>query len=274
LLRHPLARRAAVAGAGLLLCVSACSGSSATPTPSPTPDPQAVLAQSLSNFEQARSFHLSGTIAGSIDMGSVSRLSGSSIGLSGKLDLKGGTIVGDVDITRSAARVTVTFPSLFGLTVDVIEVDGYSYSKINLTSEKYTKSKLDPSALASAVPGAAPDVSDLEALLRDLLASPAATVTPAGSAIVDGRQAHRFDVAIAPALVNEEFRTLVPSLPQDVTVDSASGTYLVYADTLQPASFEIAGSSASLGNLDVSLTLTAYGLPVTIEAPPASELQE
>jgi hypothetical protein len=263
---------AAAALAGLVF-LAACSGPSPTPAPTPTPDPQAILSQSLANFQQAASFHLSGTVGGKIDMGAVSRLSGMSIGLTGKLDLSGGTIAGDVDTRRPAARVTVSFPSIFGLTIDLIEVDGDVYSKINLTSDKYSKSRLDPTAIASAVPGAGLDPANLGTRLRGLLESPDVTVTSSGTAAVDGRQAHRFDVRVAPSLINEQLATFAPGLPPGVAVDSASATYLVYADSLEPAGLRIVASSADLGSLDVSLTITAYGLPVTIEAPPASEVE-
>jgi hypothetical protein len=270
--RSAIERLAAAALAGLAF-LAACSGSSATPAPTPTPDPQAVLAASLANFQKAASFHVSGTIGGSVDMGSVSRLSGMSIGLTGKLDLSGGTIAGDVDSRRPAAQVTVSFPSIFGLTFDLIEVDGYVYTKMNLTSDMYTKSQLDPSVVASAVPGAALDPANLGAQLRGLLESPDVTVTPSGTATVDGRQAHKFEATVAPSLLNEALASFVPGLPSGVAVDSASATYLVYTDTLAPAGLRIVASSASLGNLDVSLTITAYDRPVTIEAPPASEVE-
>jgi hypothetical protein len=271
--RSPIERVAAAVLAGLL-GLAACSGSSATPAPTPTPDPQAVLTQSLANFQQAASFHVSGTIGGKIDMGAASRLSGTSIGLTGKLDLSGGTIAGDVDARRPAARATVSFPSIFGLEIDLIEVDASAYTRINLMSDTYTKSRLDPTAFASGVPGAVLDPANLGAQLRGLLESPGVTVTPSGTATVDGRRAHRFDVTVAPSLINEQLATLAPGLPSDVAVDSASATYLVYVDSLEPAGLRIVASSASLGSLDVSLTITAYGQPVTIEAPPASEVEE
>ncbi len=113
---HVLGRafpRALLSGAFVLAVVAACSGNTATPTPSPLSDPNEILARSLVNLSAAKTVHITGTISGSIDMNGLSSLSGgsSSLGLTGKLDLKGGTIAGDADVAHQAAHVTVSFPS-------------------------------------------------------------------------------------------------------------------------------------------------------------------
>jgi hypothetical protein len=266
--------RALASSVLVLTVVSACAGGTASPTPAPLSDPRQILTQSLVNLSQAKSFHVAGTIAGSVDMNGLSSLGGSSsLGLTGTLDLKGGTITGDVDVSRQAAHLTVSFPSLFGLTVDLIEVDGYSYTKINLMSDKYTKSKTDVGAIAGAVPGASADVGGVVAGLQQMLDGSGATATLTGHSNVDGKDCYQLNLAIATDQLNAGLQSLAPSLSGNPGLDSASAGYWVYGDTLRPAQVELKVSSASLGNVDVTATLTRYDQSVSITAPPADQVE-
>jgi hypothetical protein len=55
-------------------------------------------------------------------------------------------------------------------------------------------------------------------------------------------------------------------------LDSATFDYWVYKDSLLPAKMTIAGSAATLGNLNLVLTLTDYDKAVTINAPADSDI--
>jgi hypothetical protein len=262
-----------VSSALVVAAVSACSGSAATPTPSPITDPNQVLAQSLLNLERSRSFHVAGTIGGSVDMNSLSQLSGSSLGLSGKLDLKGGTIFGDVDTAAQAVHVMVAFPSLFGLSIDLIEVDGYSYTKINLMSDKYSKSRTDVSAVSSAIPGPSLRLSDAVDQIRQVLGNSGATSALVGHSKVDGRDAYELSLSISADALNAAAGSFVPGLAGYPSLDSASAEYWAYSDALLPAQLQLKAASTSLGNLDVSVTLTRYDKAVSIAAPPADQVE-
>ena len=269
-------RRASGGLALLVLTVALVGcGKAAIPTPTPISDAREVIARSLDDLRTAPGFHVSGTISGSVDMGSVSKLVGAQLGLSGNLDLKGGTLTGDVDPGRRAAHLTIAFPSLFGFSLDAIEVDGFTYTRVNLTSDKYSRTATDiaglQSAAASALPGwsGAPTV----AAVAGLLDSAGATATLAGQAAVDGRDTYRVDLAISPDRIGSAVRSFAPGLA-DITVDSASVRYWVYADTLLPAQVEVSGGSASLGTLDVVATFTKYGQAVAIAAPSADQIAE
>ncbi len=256
--------------------LSACGGNSATPTPTPSPsptplsDPRAIIGQSLLNLEKAGSFHLDGTIAGSVNMSAVGKTLGSPIGLSGSLDLKGGTITGDVNTTGPAAHVTVTLASLFGLSIDVIEVDGFTYTKVNLTADKYTKTATDVSAVASALPGGSLKPEDAVTQIALLFQASGANATLAGHTEIEGRDAFKVDVSIPPDKLAAELEAATGM--SDITIDSASGTYWAYKDTVQPARLELKASSSSLGNIDLTVTFTKYGQPVSIAAPPADQI--
>jgi hypothetical protein len=178
-----------------------------------------------------------------------------------------------VDVAHQAGHVTLSFPSLFGLAVDLIQVDGYSYTKINLMSDRYSKSQTDVSAVASAVPGASGAITDVVAQVRGLLGNSGATATLTGHSKVDGKDAYQLNLSIPADRLNGELRSAAPALSAAPSLDSATVDYWVCSDSLRPAQLELKASSASLGNVDVSVTLTRYDQPVTIKAPPADQAE-
>ena len=89
---------------------------------------------------------------------------------------------------------------------------------------------------------------------------------------VGGRDAYHVTVSVPTSYINQQL-TALGSTTGGATLDSASLDYWVYTDSLYPAKAEIKAASATIGSIDVTVTLTKYNEPVTITAPPASEIQ-
>ncbi len=189
------------------------------------------------------------------------------------MQLDGSTLAGDVDVANRAAHLTATVPNLFGLTLDYIVVNGYQYTRVSLAGQKYAKTPL-----SSVLPGVdlAPsgslELAERARTFKSELDRAGVTFGRAGRDSVAGRVAHRVTVSIPPDEFNKAIGSAGGSLAEGVTFDSVSMDYWAYVDSLLPAMLEAKASSASLGSLDLTLTATGYDQPVTITAPPDSQV--
>ena len=264
----------------LLFAISAagCGSGPATPAQSLLSDPSAIVTRSLARLEDSTALHINGTISGSVDADTVGALvGGGSVGLSGKIKLDGASLSGDVDMTHQALHLSVSFPSLFGSSAELILVDGYAYTKVTTpvssSDEKYTKSKVATSLL---MPSAAPEatVSFLD-ILRQLelrLGPVASTALLVGQDTVDGRAAYHLVVNVPADLVNQALEAAGGPSAGIMSFDVAPVDYWVYVDSLQPAGLQLKVSSPTIGNAVIALTLTRYDQVVAIQAPPDSQV--
>ncbi len=258
-----------------LVLVAGCSSSSGTPTPTPISDPQVLITQAIGQVPDIGSFHLKIALSGKID---AAALGGSGLGLGGSFDLAGTTLEGDVDVKKQAADLKFSMPSLLGLSGEIIVVDGYSYTKISLQGDKYSKSKLSDltGSLPVSVPSAMPSpgaLTDEVAQLRDALQAMGVTTTMKGEDTIDGKAAYHVEVGLPLSTINTLLASEGGDSAAGMKLDSAAIDFWIYKDGLLPAKFELQGSAASLGSLDVVITITAYNQAVTISAPSADQIQ-
>jgi len=267
-------RRSALAFAGVLLAIAVvgCSGSSGTPTASPVSDPNEIITRSATGMTAVQTVHFDVAVSGSVNMSALGS-SGSALGLSGSLKLDGTTASGDVDVQKQTYHVAASMPRLLGLTADIIQVDGFQYTKISLVGPKYAKSPASTLPIASAAPSATLDISGTVASLKSSLDAAGAKATLVGRDKVDGRDAYHVSISLPKDLINQQIGSLGGSSTSGVSIDSLSLDYWVYVDSLNPAKMELKASSATVGNVTVTLTLTKYNQPVTIKAPADSEIQ-
>ncbi len=275
-LHLPVARTlcALVLAAGVAGC-----GSSAPSAPALS-NPQEIVNGSLTALAAASAVHVEGTVDGSVNAAALSALAGASLGLSGNLKLDGATFAGDVDIRNQALQLTATFPSLFGTKVDLIAVDGFTYTRINTFGPKYSKQKAEVPALSSAAPGgAAASIATLSPAaaieeLRTELGSAISSATLVGHDSVGGRDAYHVSATVpADVLLRQMAEMLGGASTQALGFDLAPVDYWVYSDGLEPAKLALSATSTSLGSLKVTVTLTKYGQSVQIQAPPDSEIE-
>ena len=258
----------------LLVFAAGCSvwvGALARPTPL---GPDEILARSLAGLETAATFHVEAQIGGSVKAGWLGSLAGGiPIGLLGSLKLDGASMSGDVDVANRAARGQASLPSLFGMTAEAVLVDGYVYTKVSLLGDKFTKSQAPASVqLASAGPYATLNLRDAVSQVKSVLESSGTTTSLVGQGLVDGLDAYHLSVTVPESGSNRLFHDVAGPAAAGITIQIGSFDYWVYQVTLRPARLTAHAVSADVGTIDLDLTLTRYGQPVQIAAPPAGQV--
>ena len=264
-------RRLTLAICAALLAMSTAGCNSASPSaPALLSDPEAILSGSFVALGSATSLHLDGTLGGTINAASIGALSG----LSGTIKIDGTKIVGDVDVSKQAFDVTLTLPSsLFGFKFEAILVGGYEYTRFDAVSDKYTRTAV-PSALlpSGATAGATPDIAGMLKVIPSQLESSGTTAVLVGLDAVDGADAYHLKLNVPAGLVSQAMGAIGGTALAGVTLDSTTLDYWVYRDGLQPARLEAKATSSTLGTVDLVVTMTLYDKPVTIQAPPESQV--
>jgi hypothetical protein len=270
---------AAVCAVALAVAAVGCGGGSATPTQPPLTDPNEIVSRSISQLATETSVHIDGTLNGTVDADYVFGLMGYGSGaLSGNIKLNNASLTGDVDMTRQAAHLSATFPTLFGLSAEVILVDGYAYERFGSSTGTYAKSKIPTSVLMpSAAPDATFDIAGGLDQLKSLLGSSGVSASLSGRDRMGGRDSYHITLSVPAELINQAFGAAAGGVAAGAaagggSLDLAPVDYWVYVDTLQPAGLYLEVSSAKLGQLDLNVTLSKYGQSVTIQAPPASQI--
>ena len=261
------------------------AGASAAATLDPN-DPNSIITQAISGSSAVTSFHIKLTVTGTVKAAALaqagSAAGGLGAGLTGDMKLDGSSIEGDVDVANQAAHLTFSLPTM-ALSGDLILASNVLYYKVSALSPKYTKMDLGSlgsslgalsSSLPVAVPTAGTSVADLTGQLdqmRSALAAAGVKATLVGVEQIGGKSADHINVSLPLAMINAQIAAAASPSPAPV-IDSASVDVWIYTDSYQIAQFEAKGASSTLGNLDITVTVSNYNQPVTIAAPPASQV--
>ena len=258
-----------------------------TPTSQLNPnDPNSIITKAISGGTAVKSFHIKIAISGTVNASTLSSAAGSAAaGLKGNIKLDGTAIEGDVDVANAAVDLTATVAAIpsFGnvpITAVLIVKNNVLYYKTSLTGAKFAKLPLAGLTQGLPVPTAAPGasamagVADEVAKLREQMQAAGVTVTLVGVDQIGGKPANHISISIPIAKLNAQIAAS-KGAPK-MTIDSASADVWVYQGTAQLAEIEFKGSASSagtsVGNIDFTITITNYDQPVTITAPPASEV--
>ena len=267
------------------LIVGACGGSPATngavnnaannptnnptlaPTPTPLPtDADSLLTRAITSSAKIKSLHLSLQLSGTFDLSKLGN--GASNGLS-KLD--GTTLTGDIDVTNKALDLKFNTPILKGLSGEIIVVNEILYYKTSLTGAKYKSTSLANASLPlpSAKPGALASLSlaDGIAQLRQSLTEAGVTVEMVGVEPIAGQDAYHF----ALTLPLDKINTALAGQSTKLKLTSAAADFWLYTKDLTMAQVVVKVVGAA-SNLSLILTLSNYDAPVSITAPPASQV--
>jgi hypothetical protein len=278
-----------VIGAVLLaMSTAACSpATTAKSTPPALSDPNAILSGSFAALKSAMTVHVDGTLDGTVDASSLAAVmgGGKTSALSGTVKLDGTKLVGDIDMSKQAFDLTLAFPaSLLGFKAEAILVDGYTYTMFDLVSSKFTRTKVSSSLLsaggapdgapgASGSPGAGLDFQSIIGQLQSRLDSSGTAPAFVGQDTLDGKDAYHLRLTVPAGLLNQELEAALGAEAGGITLDVSAVDYWVYTDGLGPAKIQTKATSLTLGRIDLGLTLSQYNKPVTIQAPPAGQIE-
>lgn len=268
-------------------------GASAAFNPS---DPSSIISAVIAGGPDTKSFHLKIEVNGTIKASGLSGLGGDTTsGLTGDLKLDGSTVEGDVDVANQAAHLAATISlgsagSTATIPADFIYKDGALYSKIDIpglsSGSKYSKSSVGDltgslTGGAIAVPTVGPSglsgLGDQVAQIRKTLDDAGAKATLVGVDKVGGQDAYHITISVPLDLINSKIAGAVASAASTaadgLTIDSMSIDAWVYKTDNRLAKIDVKAASSTIGNLEVIVTVTNYDKPVTITAPPASEVE-
>jgi len=268
-------------------------GASAAFNPS---DPSSIISALIAGGPDTKSFHLKIEVNGTIKASGLSGLGGDTTsGLTGDLKLDGSTVEGDVDVANQAAHLAATVSlgsagSTATIPADFIYKDGALYSKIDIpglsSDSKYTKSSVGDlsSSLtggAVAIPTVGPSglagLGDQVATIRKALDDAGAKATLVGVDPIGGQDAYHITISVPLDLINSKIAGAAASAASTaaagLSIDSAAVDAWVYKNGNRLAKIELKAASSKIGNLDVIVTVTNYDKPVTITAPPASQVE-
>ncbi len=138
-----LAAAVAVAMAGC----AAPGGSGALPSGALT-DPREILARSLTALNDARTFHLTGSLSGTLEADLTNS------GTNSAIDLKGTALTADADVPNERAMLSISVPALFALKVDYVQIGPDTYGRNSLSGPDWTHTSQaeDASSAPSALP--------------------------------------------------------------------------------------------------------------------------
>lgn len=241
------------------LAIAACQGQTA-PT---LTDPDAILAAAVRTTAEQTTVRIDATLDGqvAVDLGAGSA----------PFDLSGSTASADIDLAGGDARTTFSVSLLTG---ELIAVDGTTYLKTTLTGPDYIAQPI-----GGIAPGASADPSTILTALTDLLAQPGLDPVKGDDVECGGTTCYTVVIELTPdELAGLGGGLAVPTdLPLPIPIPDISAatvqlTVRVTKDTTRLAGLAAAVDLGDSGDLDLDLTFSKWGDPVTIAAPPADQV--
>jgi hypothetical protein len=253
-------RRLAFLIAGAAIVVGACS--SGAPAAPALTDPKEILTKSVTSLKDVKSFHMKADVGGEVKVD----LTGQG-GAGGALNLQGTTAEGDVDIANKKAKIAFAAPALFGVTGEIIQIANDTYTKVSLLGDKYTKttSEADDPAAAAGDP-----VKAIQEL-TDFLNKPGVAPTKLADEKCGDKDCYHVQLTLTPEMLGD----VSGAIPGASGAPEANGTIdlWVQKDNLRPAKMTLGMDLEEMGNVDVTVAFSNYDGAVTVDAPPADQVQ-
>jgi hypothetical protein len=272
--RTQVAWLALLAAAGTLAACAGGAAGSVVPAGPLLTDPGQILARSLSALNDARTFHLDGTLSGTLEADLTNS------GTDSAIDLKGTGLTADADVPNQRASLSISVPALFALKVDYVQIGPDTYSRNSLSGQTWTHAS--QAADGSSAPSAIPTPRRIGASSPPPPATPAASLDlvgqiTAGLASLPNPPTKGADVAcgsktcysigiIIPLSGGADAGLGLP-LPSGASA-TVTVTLSIEQDTLLPVHAVALINGGTNGTFDLTLTLSKFNAPVTISAPP------
>lgn len=248
-------RRIAPALAAATLLLAACGGAGA-PVIS---DPKEIVTQGLEAMGELDSVHFVVALDGTASVQD----------LGGEMDLSGTEASGDLDLANERAHLEFAVPAMFGLSGEVVQIGRDSYLRTSFTGETWSHSTLDENDPVG-------DVTDPAAQLarvRAFLDKEGVELEKLADADCGEETCYAVRLTI-PAEVLAEASPGAGMDPGELVGEALVLDLLFDRDDrwLTQASTRIVAES--VGELTLTLTLSAFNEPVEVETPPEDQVTE
>lgn len=254
-----MTRRLALIIASLALVLGACNS---TPTAPALTDAEDILTQSIASLKDVSTVEVTGGLTGSFNAEGM-----------GQMDLSGSTISAAFDVPGKKGKFSLNAPGLLGTTVDGILLEDAGYLKLGGAlalmmggaSDKWIKSDIPEE---SGEPMTDPEEIDkaIDEIRAELDKLPNPPTKEADEKCGDLDCYH-----INISATADELRALSPEAASvgdgDVAID-----LWVQKNDLRPGKLSVAVNSPETGEIGVNLEFK-YDVPVSVEAPPADQVQ-
>ena len=253
---HRAVRTIGALVAVLALVVAACGSS----TPALT-DPKEILTKAFEATQDAKSFHLVATVDGEFDMDLLGTGGGS-------MTLAGTKLEGDIDVVGKKLSLTFAFPALLGLIGEVIAVDEAAYVKTSFSGDKYQK--MDAGDTGLPIDPSDPDAS--LAGFKEMLDEEGVDPTKLDDADCGSTKCYVVEIE----LTAEELAALAGPDASNLPFEDGTLTLTVMVDksSLHFADVKIEVAAGTAATLTISIAFSDWDRSVTIEAPPADQVEE
>lgn len=249
--------RRTLAAATISLAVVGLAACSSEDEPPPAaesqPEEAAGSGPSLDAGEQVDTTEFVDRLRTGVDASTTARMNLEATG--GDLEL---SVEGDVDYSADppALEATITVPGVDGLAVTILE--GFAYAQLpGVTQGKYVRYDLDDPQ--NPLQGDFADLLDPKASFETFEAG-LDSVTFVGTEDLEGTATEHFRLGVDTSRLEPETAESLPSvLEYDVWVDAE--------DRVRQFVIDIAGT-------ELTTTVSDYGEPVDIQAPPKSQILE
>ena len=246
--------------ASVIAVVAACSGGA--PAAPALTDPVDILAQSVQTLNDVKSFRADVAVSGSVNVDMTGT------GATSAFPLDNTTAQLDVDVENKNAKATFTAPSLMGLSGELIQIGNTSYVKTSLTGPQYQKSESSEGAVDEATDMSEEDIAQLREQLGKV--SP----TKGDDVACGDKQCYTVSIDLDAAELQSLGGELpTEQLPADMSEANVKATFKVEKDTLRPAGVDLTMDLGSQGSITMNVTLSNWDEAVSIEAPPADQVQ-
>jgi hypothetical protein len=260
-------RRLATLLLALVAKLSAVLAACASPPAAPAlTDPKEIVTKGVSSLADVKSVEFTTTFTGNVKAEGV-----------GQFDLSSVKLTGALDLAKKNAKLSLDAPSILGTKADVLVVGNAAYYKVagalamltGGSADKYVKVDVPD---ASTNPDAAllDDPTKALAALNDALAKLPVQPTKAADEKCGDADCYHVQLKVTAADVSK----LASAAPvTDFTNGDITLDVFTRKNDLRPAKFVASMSSAEMGSLSLTLTMT-YDVSINVAAPPADQVQE
>ena len=152
----------------------------------------------------------------------------------------------------------------------MIQIGNTSYLKTSLTGPQYQKSETAEAAVDEATDMTEEDIAQL----REQLSKPEVAPTKGDDVACGDKQCYQVTIDLTAAEMQSLGGELPDAdIPTEVTNGNFAVTFQVEKDTLRPAGIDITADLGAQGNVTINVDFSNWDEAVSIEAPPADQVQ-